>query len=69
MAWLRIHYFSFLQIKSKDSKADQSFVSSVSNWPHLLYTNFHDLYYNKDDKSEQIDKELAKIQQVGQVFL
>ena len=53
-----------LQIKSMDSKADETFVSSVSNWPQLLYTNFHDLYYNKDDKSEQSDKELAKIQQV-----
>ena len=30
---------------------DKTFLESTNNWPSLLWTHSHDLYYNKDEKS------------------
>ena len=34
------------------------------NWPEVLLTEFHDLYYNKSESSEKDDATIAKIQQM-----
>lgn len=44
-------------ISEQDLKANQ-------NWPDMLLTEYHDVYYNRTENSEKNDANIAKIQQM-----
>lgn len=53
--------------KQATASADDAAEDDLKNqdaWPTILLADYHDLYYNKGERSEQQDREMAKIQQL-----
>ena len=53
-----------LNFHAKNTKKMTCDKLKCQSWPEVLLTEFHDLYYNKNDTSEKNDATIAKIQQM-----